>query len=101
MISDWKRRVEERAVITFGEHDKPEIVYPCEWEYKVIVDAEYDIGELTGELLGEREHTLKPSNTSKGGKYRSYSIRLLVHNEEERRFLFDAFKKGERVKMVL
>ncbi len=88
-------------MITFTKDDKPEITYPCEWEYKVIVDAEYDISELVRELLGEREHRVEKSNVSRGGKYRSYSIRLLVHNEEERRFLFDAFKKGERVRMVL
>ena len=88
-------------MITFGAHDKPQIEYPCEWEYKVIVDAEYDIEALTRPLLGERPYSVARSKSSRGGSYQSYAIRLLVHNEEERRFLFDAFKKADRVKMVL
>jgi len=49
----------------------------------------------------EREHTLTVSNKSKTGKYTSMNLDMLVHNEDDRTFIFEALKKHQDIKMVL
>lgn len=81
--------------------DKPEITYPCSWSYTVIgIDGD-EIKEAVFEILGKRDCSMNPSKTSKGGKYCSYKLELLVHNEEERNLIFEEIKKHKCVKMVL
>ena len=80
---------------------KVELTYPCEWEYKVIVETHIEIKTVTLCVLGEREHGIKKSNNSKGGKYQSHNISLLVHNDDDRHMIFEQLKKDKNVKMVL
>jgi putative lipoic acid-binding regulatory protein len=49
----------------------------------------------------EREHSISHSNTSRGGKYISLNLDLLVHNEEDRQFIYEALKAHQHIKMVL
>ena len=80
---------------------KLELTYPCEWEYKVIVEIHIEIESVTFCVLGDREHAIKKSKISKNGKYQSHNISLLVHNDEDRHTIFEQLKKDENVKMVL
>ncbi len=75
--------------------------YPCEWEYKVFIPIEHDAQEIIKEIIDERLHTFKPSQLSKNGAYKSYSIKLLIHNDDERKALFHAFKSHHHIKFVL
>lgn len=75
--------------------------YPCEWEYKLFVPKEYDVHCIIQEIIDERLHTIKPSQASKNGSYMSYSVTLLVHNDDERTMLFQAFKSHQHIKFVL
>jgi putative lipoic acid-binding regulatory protein len=90
--------VEEKVDCSQG---KLELTYPCEWEYKVIVETHIEIKSVTFCVLGDREHIIKKSNNSKGGKYQSHNISLEVHNDDDRHAVFELLRKDKNVKMVL
>jgi len=75
--------------------------YPCNWCYKVIATEEAALKKAISDVIDEREHTLAHSNKSKTGKYISMNLDLLVHNEDDRTFIFDALKRHQDIKMVL
>ena len=77
------------------------IEYPCNWCYKVIATEEAALKKAISDVIDEREHKLEHSNKSKTGKYVSMNLDLLVHNEDDRTFIFDALKKHQAIKMVL
>lgn len=75
--------------------------YPCNWCYKVIASEEKALKQAVKDVIDEREHKLEHSNKSKTGKYVSMNLDILVHNEDDRTFIFDALKKHQVIKMVL
>lgn len=75
--------------------------YPCDWEYKIFIAHEYDAHSIVQDVIGERLCTLKKSQASKNGTYMSYSLTLLVHSNDERVALFQAFKSHSSIKFVL
>ncbi len=75
--------------------------YPCNWCYKVVATEEKALRQAITDVIDEREHTLEHSKKSKNGKYVSMNLDILVHNEDDRTFIFDALKKHQAVKMVL
>ncbi len=83
------------------ETKKLELTYPVTWNYKVIIESHHEISAVTASVLGEREHTIRKSNNSKNGKYKSHNVSLLVHNDDDRSEIFKQFKEHEHVKMVL
>ncbi len=80
---------------------KLELQYPCNWDYKVIVNKECNIKDVTNGVFGEREHKVEKSNKSKGDKYQSYKVSTLVHNDDDRKELFEQLRKDDNVKIVL
>jgi len=83
------------------EGKKLELTYPCTWCYKVIASEEEALKEAIHDVIDTREHKLTLSNNSKSGKYVSMNLDLLVHNEDDRTFIFDALKRHQNIKMVL
>ena len=83
------------------ESKKLELTYPCQWNYKVIIESHVEISTVTTLVLGEREHTVRKANNSKNGKYKSHNVSLLVHNDDDRHEIFNQFKCHDNVKMVL
>jgi len=90
------------------------IEYPCNWCYKVIASERKALEQAIRDVIDEREqkvngkareaslgYKITPSNKSKGGKYTSLNLDLLVHNEDDRTFIFEALKKHQDIKMVL
>ncbi len=77
------------------------IEYPCNWCYKVIASEEKALKQAITDVIDKRSHTLEHSNKSKTGKYVSMNLDILVHNEDDRTFIFDALKKHQNIKMVL
>lgn len=75
--------------------------YPCNWCYKVIASEEAALKQAIRDVIDEREHSLTSSNKSKTGKYTSMNLDLLVHNEDDRTFIFEALKRHQNIKMVL
>ncbi len=75
--------------------------YPCDWEYKAILEAQHDIEEIVKSILDQREHTIRKSQNSKNGKYSSYTIKTLVHNSDDRKIIFETLKQHKSIKFVL
>ena len=89
-------------MVNINEVDqKLELEYPCEWRYKVIGKDIDTITEAIKEVIMQREHKLDFSNASCTGKYCSMNLDLLVHNEDERQFIYETLKAHPAIKMVL
>jgi putative lipoic acid-binding regulatory protein len=88
-------------VIINDSDQKLELEYPCDWRYKVIGEERAKLEAAIHSVILEREHKLEHSNASKSGKYVSLNLDLLVQNEEERQFIYEALKAHQDVKMVL
>ncbi len=87
-------------MIDLNKH-KLKLDYPCSWKYKLVVLEKINPKDILAEVLGKREHTLKSSKVSSKGKYKSYNLELLVHNEEDRKELYFLLGNHSDVKMVL
>jgi len=75
--------------------------YPCSWSYKLIAGEKELLEQAIRDVINERSHKLKHSKNSKGGKYVSMNLDLLVHNEDDRNFIYEALKAHQNIKMVL
>lgn len=93
---------QEVKVETINDSEQKVVIgYPCNWCYKVIASEQAALKKAIHNVIEEREHKLTSSNKSKTGKYISMNLDLLVHNEDDRTFIFDALKRHQDIKMVL
>ncbi len=88
---------------TLNDKDLPklELEYPCSWSYKLVGSEKEAIQKAIHDVIKDREHNLVHSNASKTGKYVSMNLDLVITNEDERKFIFDALKAHQNIKMVL
>jgi len=75
--------------------------YPCHWEYKLVLSVEHNVTTLVQEILEERIHEDRKSQNSTKGNYASYTLRVLVHNADDRKMLFHLLKSHQHIKFVL
>lgn len=87
-------------MINLDEH-KLELQYPCNWKYKLVIKNEQNINTIIKDILNQRDHNIKPSKKSSGGKFKSYTLDLLVHNEDDRQELYKILCDHEHIKMVV
>jgi len=90
-----------RVEIINDSKEKLELEYPCNWTYKVIGREREVLEKAVRDVVCERTHSLVHSNQSCSGKYLSMNLDLLVHNEEDRNFIYEALKAHQNIKMVL
>ncbi len=71
-----------------SDSKKPTIIYPCLWDYRVIMTTK-DTSALK-ELLEtyQRPFKLEFKNTSKNAKFYSFNVSIEVSNEAERNEIF-------------
>jgi putative lipoic acid-binding regulatory protein len=81
--------------------EKLELNYPCNWVYKLVVYEKINIKSTVKGVVLEREHTIIESKVSTKGKFKSYTLELLVHNEDDRKELFSILGDHDDIKMVL
>jgi len=79
----------------------PKIEYPTEWSYTLFGTSGSALQKAMLQVLGERQHSFSPSNTSKGGKYRSFKLSLTVSSERDRLELGAALGAHEAIIFVL
>lgn len=84
-----------------GETPKLELEYPCEWRYKIVGGDKGLMIEAVCEIIPNKGHKIEHSNQSRSGKYTSLNLDLIVHNEDERNFIYEALKAHQHIKMVL
>ena len=82
-------------------HKKPDITYPCQWEYKVIGEDREKLTELLIAACAPAVPAISLSNVSSSGKYQSLNAVLQVDSEEMRLKIFDRLQQSPHVKMVI
>lgn len=85
----------------FDPDKKPDISYPCRWEYKLIGYNESLLRSAIDSIMQQRGCLVSFSNRSRSGKYVSLSVELRVEDEKTRLELFDRFQHHPDVMMVL
>ena len=100
-MSSWKKNQEVRVEILNARDKKLELTYPCSWEYKLIASEKEVLKQAVIDVIDAREHNLTHSKNSKGGKYISMNLNILVHNEEDRNYIYETLKAHKNLKMLL
>jgi putative lipoic acid-binding regulatory protein len=95
-----KEQKEGKIMTTFCQTRKPDIDYPCQWEFRLIGTDKEQICRAVSEIICH-EHQLAPANSSKGGKYHSMCLQLVVENEESRNSYFRRLRQHPAIKMVI
>ncbi len=80
-----------------SDSEKPTIIYPCVWDYRVIMTTK-DTSTLK-ELLEtyQRPFKLEFKNTSKNAKFYSFNVSMEVSSESERNEIFQKISQLEVV----
>ncbi|MFP6109804.1 DUF493 family protein [Helicobacter pylori] len=84
-----------------SDSEKPTIIYPCRWDYRVIMTTK-DTSVLK-ELLEtyQRPFKLEFKNTSKNAKFYSFNVSMEVSSESERNEIFQKISQLEVVAHAL
>ncbi|GAA7746716.1 DUF493 family protein [Helicobacter pylori] len=84
-----------------SDSKKPTIIYPCLWDYRVIMTTK-DTSTLK-ELLEtyQRPFKLEFKNTSKNAKFYSFNVSMEVLNEAERNEIFQKISQLDGVVQTL
>lgn len=85
----------------FCEQRKPEITYPCDWEYKVIGTSEEKLREVILAACAPDIPSITLANVSSKGVYFSLNVSLVVKNEEMRLRIFSHLQNSPDVKIVI
>ncbi len=81
--------------------DKPKIEYPCNWTFKIIGKDEKLLRKAAVSTLQKRNHTIRNSNTSSGGKYTSLNLVVNVKDETDRDEIFNQLQNNPTIKLIL
>ncbi len=87
-------------MIDLNKH-KLELTYPCQWKYKIVILESINVKHISRDIFAERNHKMYESNVSKKGKFKSYNIELIVHNDSDREELHRLLGAHKDIKMVL
>ncbi|WP_231223401.1 DUF493 family protein [Helicobacter pylori] len=80
---------------------KPTIIYPCLWDYRVIMTTKDE--SVLKELLEtyQRPFKLELKNTSKNAKFYSFNVSMEVSSESERNEIFQKISQLDGVVQTL
>ncbi len=84
-----------------SDSKKPTIIYPCLWDYRVIMTT--NDTSMLKELLEtyQRPFKLEFKNTSKNAKFYSFNVSMEVSNEAERNEIFQKISQLNGVVQTL
>lgn len=84
-----------------SDSKKPTIIYPCLWDYRVIMTT--NDTRVLKELLAtyQRPFKLELKNTSKNAKFYSFNVSMEVSNEAERNEIFQRISQVDGVVQTL
>ncbi|MFP6091810.1 DUF493 family protein [Helicobacter pylori] len=84
-----------------SDSEKPTIIYPCLWDYRVIMTTN-DTSALK-ELLEtyQRPFKLEFKNTSKNARFYSFNVSMEVSSEAERNEIFQKISQLDGVVQTL
>ncbi|GAA7939317.1 DUF493 family protein [Helicobacter pylori] len=84
-----------------SDSGKPTIIYPCLWDYRVIMTTKDE--SVLKELLEtyQRPFKLELKNTSKNARFYSFNVSMEVSNEAERNEIFQKISQLDKVVQTL
>ncbi|WRB95178.1 DUF493 family protein [Helicobacter pylori] len=84
-----------------SDSKKPTIIYPCLWDYRVIMTTKDE--SVLKELLEtyQRPFKLELKNTSKNARFYSFNVSMEVSNEAERNEIFQKISQLDKVVQTL
>ncbi|PDX15663.1 hypothetical protein BB411_00710 [Helicobacter pylori] len=84
-----------------SDSKKPTIIYPCLWDYRVIMTT--NDTSMLKELLEtyQRPFKLEFKNTSKNAKFYSFNVSMEVSSEAERNEIFQKISQLDGVVQTL
>ena len=80
---------------------KPEINYPCHWQFRLIGEERAAMVEAITTLTGIPADGIAEANVSSGGRYLSLKIELVVHDDDERLACYRLLAAHPAIRMVL
>ena len=82
-------------------HNRPHIVYPCIWSYKVIGEEADLLRQAI--LLACAPHPVKiaAGRSSRGGRYHSLEATIEIGDEQTRLTIFERLQNHPAVKILL
>lgn len=80
--------------------ERPEIIYPCNWDYKIIGTDVEEMVKVIEEAVGDLTYEISPSNISKKGNYFSLNLSVYVPSEIVRDIIFQKVSASAFVKIV-
>ncbi|MFT5369727.1 MAG: putative lipoic acid-binding regulatory protein [Candidatus Latescibacterota bacterium] len=80
---------------------RPDIDYPCPWNFKVIGRDEAEMRQAIGDIVGDKAYTITLSNHSANGTYCSLNLHMTVINEPHRIYIYIALTEHDSTKIVL
>jgi len=88
-------------MILDSNNKQPIIEYPTKWDYKVIGEDIDKLLKAIEETVNGLEYEITPSNISKGGKYFSLNLTVVVLSEVMRNRVFRDLDDHPNVKIVI
>ncbi|WP_407381283.1 DUF493 domain-containing protein [Helicobacter sp.] len=79
---------------------KPNIIYPCKWEFRIIGESQERLTTIVQELV-QKPYNLIIKNHSRKGRFISMHLDVEVIDETERNSIYSALSSHPEVKMVL
>ncbi len=81
--------------------ERPELDYPCTWEYKVIGEDCNLLEEAIISACSPLGVKISYSHSSSSGKYHSLNAELEVPTEEVRLAIYERLKSSPAIKVIL
>ena len=80
---------------------RPDIEYPCRWEYTIIGRSRLQIRGAVEAAVPRVDFDLVESHVSRGGKYCSMALLIEVEDQAERDRIFMTLREHPDVVMVI
>ena len=80
---------------------RPEIHYPCQWQYRVIGEDRAAMHEAITTWMPASGYTICDANVSSGGRYLSLSLEVTVNDDAERLRVYQLLAGHPAIRMVL
>ncbi len=86
---------------TIACKEKPDITYPCNWQYKVIGKNPEAVKKAILDICAPAPVQILFSHASSSGKYHSFNAELEIQSEEQRLAIYQSLHNHKEIKIVL
>ena len=95
------RLAQEGVMNNKGCGCRPQIDYPCRWQYRIIGEDRTAMLAAIAAQVDVAACVIDDANTSSSGRYLSLNLEITVNDEPERLHLYQALSGHPAIRMVL